>query len=92
MTDDIVAELDWLANTAIWSGKPAPLRETLRRARAEIVAMRERCALHDDLEFVSKNELKAARAEERERCAQIVESYDYDHMGAVAAAIRHEPS
>jgi hypothetical protein len=28
-------------------------------------------------------------AEQRERCAQIVESFDYDHMGAVAAAIRY---
>jgi hypothetical protein len=40
MTDDIVAELAWLATTAIWSGKDPHLRETLRRACDEIVALR----------------------------------------------------
>jgi hypothetical protein len=41
--------------------------------------------------LVREIEAYAARkmAQERERCAKIVESFDYDHMGAVAAAIRY---
>jgi hypothetical protein len=47
-----------------------------------------------DLEVMVWREAMAAaaaiiRAEQRERDAQIVESFDYDHMGAVAAAIRY---
>jgi hypothetical protein len=59
MADDIVAELDrWLE-----LDMPGDDRGILRRARDEILALRQRCALHDDLEFVSKNELNEARAE-----------------------------
>lgn len=67
---DIVMEVDrWLA-------LPASLREAtvshalLQAARDEIVALRTRCALHDDLEFVSKNELTEARDDALEEAAQ----------------------
>lgn len=82
MTDDVVAELDaWLG---AWEG-PDDYRLTVQRARDKIVALRARCALHDDLEFVSKNELTQARTEALEEAAEVLEEKG---LGATAEAIR----
>jgi hypothetical protein len=63
MADDVVAELD-AADRAGYVSK-----NLMVRARDEIVALRQRCALHGDLLFVSKNELTQARAEALEEAA-----------------------
>jgi hypothetical protein len=90
MSDDIVAELDrWLK-----LDMPGDDRGVLRRARAEIVALRKRW-LGESLKRYHEG-----RAEERERCAQIADNYRAVYKclpqetpcQEIAAAIRKEPS
>jgi hypothetical protein len=72
MTDDIVAELAWLATTAIWSGKDTHLRETLQRARDEIVGLRED---RDTLFAAMEERGPVIRAEVLEEAARACEAY-----------------
>lgn len=67
--------------------------EMVQRARDEIVALRTQCALHDDLEFVSKNELTQARNEALEEAARVCEGgyttgSTASTLKAIAATIR----
>ena len=71
MADDIVAELDrWLERNPV-NDRVLTLAAMVQRARDEIVALREGVAsggwVWEQLQMTHK----AARAEERERCAQI---------------------
>jgi ABC-type taurine transport system substrate-binding protein len=71
VTDDVVEELDrYLADD-----ETIGVTAMVQRARDEIVALRQRCALHEDLEFVSKNELTQARDEALEEAARVCDEH-----------------